>query len=292
MKRLILMAVAVAAAVAHAHQSSAAIIYSTVASTYSQNFDSLPNTPTNTSLGSSPAGWTDDNSSPPAGNFSIPGFYLHHPLTQTEGGANGNQRMRLGNGSANTGGFWSYGAAASTDRAFGTVSSNTAAAVGAEQFLGMRLTNTTGLHLASFTIGFTGEQWRDGGASAGPPDLRNAQSLTFDWSTNATALQTGVYTDVPALTFTSPVFVNTGSGAAVDGNAAANRTVFAPLTVNNINWQPGTDLWIRWSDVNNAGNDHGFGIDDVTFSAEIPEPASFALVILGAIGLVAARRVR
>ena len=47
-------------ACALANHAAAAIMYSTVGSTYSQNFDSLPNSPTNTSLGSSPAGWTDD----------------------------------------------------------------------------------------------------------------------------------------------------------------------------------------------------------------------------------------
>src|SRR5690349_14920200 len=82
---------------------SAAVIYSTAGSTYTQDFNSLPNTPQNTSLGSSPAGWTDDSSSPGSGNFSIVGWYLYHPISQSEGGANGHQRMRIGAGTQNTG---------------------------------------------------------------------------------------------------------------------------------------------------------------------------------------------
>jgi len=62
--------------VAIACHSYAAVIYSTPGSTYLQNFDTLPNTPQNASLGASPAGWTDDNSSPGAGNFSIVGWHF------------------------------------------------------------------------------------------------------------------------------------------------------------------------------------------------------------------------
>src|SRR6476661_3303481 len=64
----------------------AAVSYSAAGSTYSQNFDTLPNTPTNTTLGNSPTGWTDDNASPGAGNFSILGWYLYHTTSVTEGG--------------------------------------------------------------------------------------------------------------------------------------------------------------------------------------------------------------
>ena len=69
--------------------------YSIVGSPYSQNFDSLPNSPENTSLGSSPIGWIDDTTTPGASQFSILGWYLYHPTSQTEGGANGHQRMRI-----------------------------------------------------------------------------------------------------------------------------------------------------------------------------------------------------
>src|SRR5262249_34474657 len=94
----------------------AAISYDTDNAVYSQNFDSLPNTPENTSLGNTPAGWTDDTLTPGAGQFSIQGWYLFHALTPTEGGASGHQRMRIGAGTVNTGAFMSFGTSASTDR--------------------------------------------------------------------------------------------------------------------------------------------------------------------------------
>jgi hypothetical protein len=122
----------------------------------------------------------------------------------------------------------------------------------------------------------------------------------FYWpSTSATSIEDALhtFTDVPALNFTSPTFVNTGGGGALDGNDASlplpvNKTAIGPIVVNDINWQPGRTLWLRWADINNSGNDHGLAIDDVSFSAEIPEPASIWLSLLGMIGVLAKRRGR
>jgi hypothetical protein len=263
-----------------------AILYSTPAASYSQNFDTLPTTPENASLGSSPTGWTDDNASPGAGNFSIVGFYLHHVTTQTEGGFSGKQRMRVGAGTANTGAFWSYGASGSPDRALSSLASNTTAAVadGGVQYIGARFTNNTGVNLANFTLEYFGEQWRDGGAATPV-----AQQLTFEWKVGAASLQDTGFTAASALDFVSPVFANTGSGAAVVGNTAG-RVQKGPVTVNSIGWAPGTDLWIRWTDVNDSGNDHGLGIDDLTFSANVPEPTGLSLALLGFVVAGARRR--
>ncbi len=290
MKRPLVMACAAIAALVSA-QAGAAILYSTAGSTYSQDFDSLPIQPSNASLGATPIGWIDDSSSPPDGYFSIPGWYLYHPLPQTEGGANGNQRMRIGGGSNNTGAFWSFGAASTPERALGSLAANTLANVvpattNAVMYLGARFTNDTGVALDSFTLSYTGEQWRDGGAAS-----PNAQSLTFEWMVGAASLQDAGFTAESTLDFTSPTFVNTGGGAATDGNAAANRTAIGPVTVSGINWLPGQDLWIRWGDLNNTGNDHALAIDDLSFSARaIPEPAGLGLALLAACGLLANRR--
>ena len=286
---LVLTALAAACAL----PARAAILYSTPASNYTQNFDSLPNSPTNASLGNSPTGWIDDTGSPGAGQFSILGWYLWHPILQTEGGANGHQRMRLGTGSANTGSFWSFGASGSAERALGMTSSNTMATPppitgtspdNGESYYGARLTNNTGVNLANFTLSYAGEQWRDGGAATPV-----AQQISFSWKVNATSIQDSGFTSASALDFVSPVFANTGGGAAVDGNGAG-KVAKGPVTVTGIAWAPGTDLWIRWIDINDAGNDHGLSIDDVTFSANVPEPASLALALVGALSAVGRRR--
>src|ERR1043165_1373114 len=99
-------------AILAAYNAVASVSYTTPGSSYLQNFDSLPNTPENASLGNSPAGWTDDNASPGAGNFSILGWYLWYPTPTTEGGFNGHQRFRNSGAPGNTGSFWSLGQSA------------------------------------------------------------------------------------------------------------------------------------------------------------------------------------
>jgi hypothetical protein len=266
--------------------SKAAVSYSIVGSSYTQNFDSLPNSPTDTSLGNSPAGWTDDNASPGAGNFSIVGWYLYHPTVATEGGFNSHQRVRIGAGGATTGAFMSYGASGNTERALGSLNSNTLTPAGSDDYIGLRLSNNTGQTLYSFTVTFDGEQWRDGGAA-----IPNAQSLVFMWSTTATAINdpNTSFITAPALNFTSPVFVNAGSGAAVDGNSAGKVSGIT-ATVEGINWETGTDLWLRWNDLNNSGNDHGLAIDDFSFVAQVPEPATYALIGIGIASVLIFRR--
>lgn len=277
------------AAIAVTLPARAAFIYSVAGSTYSQNFDSGPTTPENASVGNSPIGWTDDNAAPGATNFSIPGWYLYHPLGPlAEGGFSGNQRVRIGAGTANTGAFMSYGASASTDRALGSLSSGTLAATGASQYMGLRLTNNTGSTLTQFRLSYSGEQWRDGGATTPV-----AQSLLFSYkvTSGAALLQDTGFTAEPTLNFASPVFTNTGSGAAVDGNVAGKLAI-GPVTVTGLTWANGEDLWIRWADANDAGNDHGLAIDDVSFSANIPEPSSLVLFSLAGLSFLACRRAK
>ena len=282
MSRLTTSAIVVALAIAtYLPESRAAIMYSTVGATYTQDFDSLPNTPENVKLGDSPVGWKDDDAAPPTGNFSIVGWHIYHPIAQTEGGFNGHQRMRIGAGTATTGTFMSFGSSGSTERALGMVSSNTMSSAGTPSFYGAKIHNDTGMILRSFTLNYTGEQWRDAATAA--------QFLDFDYSLNASSIQDGAaaFVNVDALDFASPA--NALAGAR-DGNAAANRTAIGPVTVSHLNWAPGTDLWIRWRDLNDGGSDHGLAIDDVGFSADIPEPGSMVMMLAAALALMGYRR--
>jgi hypothetical protein len=297
MRKLLLVSWAVVASLDFVGNTEASVLYNAPYSLYQQNFDTSPTTPINASLGNSPIGWTDDTTTPGANQFSILGWHLWHPTSQAEGGANGRQRMRIGSGNVNTGAFMSFGANNVAERALGAVASNTLTPTPAppaalpEIYTGLRLTNNTGGTLVSFTVTYFGEQWRDGGDAA-----PNAQSLTVGNKLTASGagplVQDSGFTAVPALTFTSPVFANTGGGAAVNGNTVG-RVGPITATITGINWAPNTDLWIRWTDQNNVGNDHGLGIDDVAFSAITPEPVS-ALVwaCLAMIGIGGYRRLR
>ena len=102
-------------------------INSTVAGSNYTRISILCYTPENAAMAVTPGGWKDDDPAPPAGNWSIAGWYLYHFLqpTGTEVGFNGHQRMRAGPGSQNTGAFWSFGSTGSTERALGDVGSTT-----------------------------------------------------------------------------------------------------------------------------------------------------------------------
>src|SRR5438128_2572175 len=88
--------------------------YGVAGSTYTETFDSLPSSPENVSLQSTKP-WTDDVV-PTSSQSSILGWYLYHPTSQTEGGANGHQRFRITSTGPNTGAFYSFGNIGSTER--------------------------------------------------------------------------------------------------------------------------------------------------------------------------------
>jgi hypothetical protein len=266
--------------------ANAAVMYTINGSTYTQNFDSLPITPENANIETAtvPMKWADDTT-PTANIVSIPGWYLYHAVAPaSEGGTNGHQRMRITSGSSTTGAFYSFGSTGSTERALGDVGSTTIASnpPGDQNiYTGLRLTNGTADALDSLTITYTGEQWRNNGNTA-------SDTIFFSYSLDpAATVNSGAYTSVSALDFTSPVF--SATAATLDGNAAANRST-KTATISGIFWAPGTDLWLRWDDLQIGGNDHALGIDDLSFTAT-PEPTTLAL-LTAALPLAARRRRR
>ncbi|QPF76199.1 PEP-CTERM sorting domain-containing protein [Roseateles sp. DAIF2] len=249
-----IIALALGAAGLAGQAQAAAITLTDGALAYQQNFDSLAKSGTSSSL---PAGWS---------------------FLETLG--NANTSYAAGTGSDNAGNTYSFGSAGSSERALGGLQSGNLLSV-----FGASFTNQASRSVASVAIAYVGEQWRLGASG------RNDR-LNFQYSTNASSLSTGTWTDVDALDFVSPI--STGSARALDGNLAANsRSLNSSL--NGLNLAQGATLWLRWNDFNASGADDGLAVDNFSLNATlapVPEPGSYALLLagLGVVGLVSRRR--
>lgn len=224
--------------------------------TYTQNFDTLafsPDGTTASTLPDSPNGWTF-----------------------TEQGNSQNNLYSIGNGSSAAGDTYSFGSTGSTERAFGSQNNNSPTR---RQDLGVRFQSSI-LNTQPFTkaiITYTGEQWRLGATG-------RLDKLDFQVSTNATSITNGTWTDFDSLDFAAPV--TTGTLGALDGNAAANRTLLSVKIALPANVSPGQTFWIRWNGFDASGVDDGLAIDDFSIRA-IPEPPSI-LALGGVIAVVVA----
>src|ERR1035437_6524135 len=223
-------------------ESASAQILVSAGSPYTQNFDSLVSTGTANT-------WED--------NTTLSGWYA----SKTLGGATV-ATYRADTGAANTGALYSYGVAGvnpATDRAFGSVGSGTPGHFA----YGVRFQNDTALAMTNINISYTGEQWRNGGNTA-------TQTLAFSYYISSSPITTSdagnanAWVAFSALSFNSPTVGATIT--VLDGNAAANRQDFPATVLTNIVVFPGQEIFFRWLDINDAGNDHGLAIDDLTIS--------------------------
>ena len=164
--------------------------------TYNQNFDTLANSATSSSL---PAGWQ-----------------------LNESGANANSTYAAGTGSGNAGDSYSFGAAGNTERALGGLLSGSLTPT-----FGACFSNGTGSALSSFDVAYTGEQWRLGTAA-------RSDRLDFQYSLDATSLTTGTWLDANTLDFSTPNTATTGAkdGNAV-GNRTAISSIVGSISIAN-----------------------------------------------------------
>jgi trimeric autotransporter adhesin len=170
--------------------------------------------------------WTD--------NTTIAGWYSNRVVYLADAGTSA------------TGGLYSYGTAATSERALGGLSSGSASPI-----FGVRLVNNTGGTISGLTISFRGEQWRQ---------TANVQALVFESQVGATALTTGTWVANTAFNFTA---LKTGTAGALDGNAAGNFSVInGTLTATVAN---GQEIWLRWSKTGTTSP--GLSIDDISITA-------------------------
>jgi len=239
----------------------AAVVIRDFSTSYTQNFNSLPSPAAGEQLtwanNSTLAGWYQAHSSPVAtGEWS----YAVVPSTTVEGNvASG------GWGSQASIRFANIGHSNSTDRAIGMARN-----FSADGAMGAIFQNDSGKAMTGFSLGYTGEQWRRGGADQTALYFEY-QVLSTDAGFNVNSA-TSTWIRVSALQFNSIV---AGSNADQDGKANNRRSVIAPVTVD-VNVADGQFLAVRWYqdrtkiDGTASTTYHGLAIDDVSFQA-IPE---------------------
>ncbi|MFN7932340.1 MAG: hypothetical protein U0R19_03385 [Bryobacteraceae bacterium] len=211
-------------------QANCASTLSLNTTSYTQDFNALVNTGS-AALTTLPTGWNVGY------NVNVTTFAI---------GASTKVNYVSGTGSNNAGDFYSFGASASTDRAFGSLASGNAQMGSVAQYF--CFTNNSGSTVNSLRIAYRGEQWRNGGNV-------NAQKLEFAYSTNGGS----TFTAYSALDFTS--LVNTATAAPIDGNT--NSTSLDQI-ITGLNVPNGTTIVLRWFDRDDASNDHGLAVDDLS----------------------------
>ena len=201
------------------NKSFAQVSITSTSTAVTQNFNTLAQSGSNT--------WAD--------NTTIPGWYS-------------NRVIYIGDaGTSTTGALFSYGTAASSDRALGALTSGTTATV---QFA-VRLVNNTGFTLSGFSISYKGEQWRQ---------TTNAQSLVFESQIGATAIGSGTWIANTGFNFTAS---KTGTAGALDGNAAGNFTPISGTLTSTVT--NGQEIWLRWT--KSGSTSPGLAIDDISITA-------------------------
>ena len=211
----------------------------TTTGSHNQNFNALSST-----TAATPA-WAD--------NSTIANWYSQRTGTGTT------YAVDAGSGTAGT--LYSYGSTSNSDRAIGTIGSSNAAAGSFAH--GVLLRNTSGTVVTNISVTYTLEQWRKGGALA-------AQPITFWYrisSSTISALTPNVstgWTQVTGLTLNSPI--NTAGGAALDGNATANKVTATGIAIPSLSLANNDYIMLKWEDPDHASTDHGLSIDDVTIN--------------------------
>ncbi len=257
--------------------------------TYSQDFDTLIRT-------TSAETWANDADSVSANDSprlkGLLGWYTASYTNSTSLSATYTPLLRAGDGSGNTGSFYSFGTSGAADRALGTLPSDSATGSGAGSFrIGARFVNNTTETISGFSFTYTGEQWRKAQIPLATGSQNNQYAVSFaTFGAGLGTLDSGPYSPtLVGATFNTPVDGGDNLSAALDGNLAANRVTGLGATVTDLLVLPGEEVWLRWFDSNSSSADHGIGIDDFSISfVTVPEPTAATLLGLG-LGLLVNR---
>ncbi|WP_269240825.1 T9SS type A sorting domain-containing protein [Flavobacterium limnophilum] len=158
-----------------------------------------------------------------------------------------------------TGNIYNVGTTGNTDRAFGTLADATTTPT-----LGAVFQNNTGSTATSILILSRMEQWKESGNAS------LNEIVAFSYSLNAASLSdpSAIWVPVTALNLNEKLTTATG-GAALDGNLSGNYRNLTSL-ISGLNWTNGTNLWIKWTDNNDALANGMYAIDDFNIRTYVP----------------------
>jgi len=213
--------------------------FSLTGTNYSQNFDSLG---TNASTS-----W--------ANNTTLSGWFALGPLTNPV-------TISAQTGSSTTGVLGNFSSVqTNSNRSLGWVFANSIGAANTYASIGFGLSNASGLAFDSFSLSYTGREWR--GYTNATPVLSFQYKIGGTFDNDPTNSLTGSWTDFSSLNFNLPV---TNSGTAVNGLNSPNFTAISN-TVTGLTWGTNQVLWLRWRQQNLAGTDAQMALDDLVFNA-------------------------
>lgn len=237
--------------------------YPTVGATITQNFDGLgtsniaiyTNNTGATQTFASIGAFVSDLSASPISISGLSGWELYKKTSASTttlaslGTIVFNNSTTGGNG---VGGFYKLGPTAEKSLG-GVFNSNVPGAVG------VIIQNNTSSTITSFTVSYTGEQWRANGANGANG------GFTFSYAIGTAAaindIRDGSFTTVATLNFACPTSTS-GSAIALDGNSSANRTVISSI-ISGVNWAPTQKLVLLWDTGTNGLGEPA--IDDFSF---------------------------
>ena len=211
--------------------------YSLTATTYVQDFNGLGTT-SSAALAGGNLGML---------NASLSGWFF------TETGANANTTITAGTGSSATGDTYNFGVAANADRTLGGLQTGTL-----NPIYGFYFTNSTGYTITTISLNYTGKTWRVATAN-------RSDRIDFQFSTSATTLTNGTWTDLNTLDYANP-------GQSV-GNGSIQHSSFISGNITGLSITHGSTMFIRWTDYDASGSDDGMGIDDLSITVTTGAPA-------------------
>lgn len=162
-------------------------------------------------------------------------------------------------GTGTSGRLYSYGRAFRNDRALGSLCSGSNDTI----VFGWRLKNNTSMKTDSLKISYTGEQWRRSSGTAANKLLffyKVASSIVGIDSVTIRNLTGKGFTYFSGLDFSSPQTGTTTS--SLNGNDIANSKFLSQKI--SVSITPGEEIMLLWLDDDEAGNDHGLAIDNVS----------------------------